>query len=88
MVTEAKALLAALDRVPGLMPPPARLEEPWHDAAIRLAGICVAYGDPNAAPSWYKAGPAIGFVQRALEEIGCGALDPDAIRQVISHAGL
>jgi hypothetical protein len=88
VVTEARALLGGLDRLPGIEPL-AQLEEPWHGAAIELASIYRgAFGARHETPSWYRNGPGIGFVRAALKEIGCGDRDPDAIRQVIRRNGL
>lgn len=86
VVREARALLAKLDRVPGLEPLE-ELEEPWHEAAVQLACFFVAaFGNSKKTTSWYWKGPAIGFVQAALKAIGCGDREPDAICRVIRRA--
>jgi hypothetical protein len=88
VVTDARELLAGLDRFPDIGPPP-RLAEPWHDAAIQLACIFVAaFGARNEPPAWYVKGPGVAFVQMAINEIGCGSPTPDAIAKVIRRAGL
>ena len=81
LVTEARAMLASIERFPWTSPRPI-LEQPWHGGACRLAEIFVdAFGDDAA--SCYPRSRAVQFIRRALSELGLGNRDVHTIEMAL-----